>query len=465
MQSQPLTYTATIPVIAEVDVLVVGGGPAGIAAAVGAARSGARTMLVERYGFLGGTATASLVGPFMTSFSDDGEVQLVKGVFDELVRRMADFGGAVHPAEVAEGGGPYSGFFTKGHAHVTPFDPEALKLVAAELILEVGVSLRLHTFFVDVLRGENGIDALVLASKNGLHAVRARQYVDCSGDGDVAFAFGADMAYGRHADGKVQPMTMFFRVGGVDDTRFEQYVAEHPEEKGAMLRGLIAEKRAAGEWTLDKSHLSLFKTPQHGVWRVNTTRVRDVDGRDAGDLTRAEIEGRRQVVEIMRFIGNYVPGFEQAFLLDTATQIGVRETRRLVGKYTLTTADLESGRDFDDAIAMYGYPIDIHSPVDGSSEFDGRFRTANAYQIPFGILVPRTTQQLLVAGRCVSATHEALGAVRVMPCAFAMGHAAGIAAALAATSGAQPGELDVRAIQRRLSEQGAVLPRPCRIGG
>ncbi|TBL73931.1 FAD-dependent oxidoreductase [Paenibacillus thalictri] len=457
MTNAAIAYSTEVPVVADVDVLVIGGGPAGIGAAIAAARAGANVALVERYGFLGGNATAGLVGPFMTSFSDDGKTQLVKGVFDELVRRMEAFGGAVHP-EYVRTGSPYSGFFSKGHDHVTPFDPEAVKLAAAEMMEQYGVRLFMHSFFLESLTEDNRVTGAIILNKSGLQAIRAKVTVDCSADGDVANSAGAAMEQGRKADGLTQPMTMFFRVAGVDDAAVLKYVEEHPEERDLLFGDLIAEKRKTGEWTVNKNHLGIYQTTQPGVWRVNTSRVQGLDGTKAEDLTKAEIAGRRQAFELVRFFRKYFPGFANAVLVDTATQIGVRETRRLIGEYMLTADDLISGRSFEDVIALYGYPIDIHSPNEVTTEFSKEFSTANIYQLPYRILVPEKKDGLLLAGRCVSATHEALGAIRVMPCAFALGQAAGVGAAVASQTGVEPRHVNIKEVQRILVEQGAVLP-------
>lgn len=455
--SKSIHYHKTIDDVQEYDVLVVGGGPAGIAAAVASARAGARTAIVERYGFLGGNATAGLVGPFMTSFSDDGKTQLVKGVFNEMVLRMEEIGGAIHPERV-RAGSAYAGFFIKGHDHVTPFEPEAVKLVAAEMLEEAGVDMFLHSFVMDALAEDGKVTGIVLVNKSGVQALRAAITVDCSADGDVAYRAGCEMAFGRDEDGLTQPMTMFFRVAGVDDAEIQRYVDEHPEEQHLLFHALIEEKRKTGEWRVPKNHLGIYRTIQPGVYRVNTSRVQGLDGTNVRDLTRAEIEGRRQAFELLDFFREYIPGFRNATLIDTAVQIGVRETRRIVGEYTLTADDLSSGRSFEDVIALYGYPIDIHSPDTVTTEFDGKFHTANIYQLPYRILVPKSIDGLLVAGRCVSATHEALGAIRVMPCAFALGQAAGAAAALACGDGVQPRRVDTRKLQDLLRRQDVVLP-------
>jgi FAD-dependent oxidoreductase family protein len=445
-----------VPVVAEADVLVVGGGPAGIAAAVASGRTGARTVLVERFGFLGGNATAGLVGPFMTSYSLDGKEQLIRGVFEELVERAEQLGGAIHPARV-EGGSEFSGFITYGHHRVTPFDPEAVKLVAAEMCLEAGVELRLHTFMVDTIVEDGSVAGVIVASKSGLEAIRAKVTVDCSADADIAARAGVPFHQGREADGLTQPMTLFFRIANVDDEKVKAYIAAHPEDPRPFA-SIVRAARERGEFPIPREGIGLYRTPQPGIWRINTTRLQRLDGTNVLDLTRAEIEGRRQVMFLLKFFRERCPGLENCTLLDTAATIGVRETRRIVGEYTLTAEDLATGREFEDVIALCGYPIDIHSPTgSGGTMTPEQFQMANVYQIPYRCLVPVKVDQLLVAGRCVSATHEALGAIRVMPPSFAMGQAAGTAAALAAAEGVPPRRVPVRWLQEHLVDSGAYL--------
>jgi hypothetical protein len=452
---ESLTYRRDVPVAAEADVLVVGGGPAGIAAAVASARNGAKTVLVERFGFLGGNATAGLVGPFMTSYSLDGKIQLIKGVFEELVERAEQLGGAIHPSQV-EGGTEFAGFITYGHHRVTPFDPEAVKLVAAEMCLEAGVELRLHTFMVDTLVEDDGVAGVIVASKSGLEAIRAKVTVDCSADADIAARAGAPFHQGRESDGLTQPMTLFFRVANVEDEKVRAWRAAHPDER-RMFASIVKEARDRGEFPIPREGIGVYRTPQPGIWRVNTTRLQRLDGTNVRDLTKAEIEGRRQVMFLMQFFRERCPGFEHCTLLDTAATIGVRETRRIVGEYTLTAEDLADGREFDDVIALCGYPIDVHSPDGSGGGATGELEVANVYQIPYRCLVPAQAENLLVAGRCVSATHEALGAIRVMPPSFAMGQAAGTAAALAVAEGVPPRKVPVPWLQETLVKNGAYL--------
>jgi hypothetical protein len=451
----PYSYSKDIPTAEHADVLVVGGGPAGIAAAIAAARGGAKTVLVERFGFLGGNLTAGLVGPCMTSYSLDGKTQLIRGVFEEFVNRMVDIGGAIHPSQT-HAGDAYSGFIVYGHDKVTPFEPESAKIIANRMCIEAGVELKLHTSVVDALIEDGTVTGVVLADKQGLHVQPATVTVDCSADGDVAAYAGNETQYGRTGDALVQPMTMFFRVSGVDDMAVEEYVTTHTDDYRPFA-SIVDAAREAGRFTIPRRGVGMYKTLRPGVWRINTSRVLGRDGTNAADLTAAEIEGHEQVMELMRFFREELPGFQNAELLDTASTIGIRETRRIVGDYVLTLEDLQAGRHFDDVIALAGYPVDIHDPAGAGGGASDAYATANIYEIPYRSLVPRDRDGLLVAGRCVSATHEALGAIRVMPPAFAMGEAAGTAAALAVSSGVAPRALDVELLQNTLVESGAYL--------
>lgn len=453
-------YRRQVPIVEQVDVLVIGGGPAGIGAAIGAARAGATTALVEQYGFLGGTATAALVGPFMTSFSADGKTQITAGVFDELVRRMEAIEGAKHPSKVRAGSAE-AGFYVFGHDHVTPFEVEALKLVAAEMAIASGVHLWLHTRFIEPLMEGQWVRGAVLHSKSGLQAIAATVVVDCTADADVAYCAGVPTLKGRPEDGLTQPMSMFFRVGNVDDAAVEAYARAHPEEEGRLFHGIVEVAKARGEFRIARDKVGIYHELQPGIWRVNTSRMQRLDGTNARDLIEAEVVGRRQVAELMQFFRNSLPGFEHAILLETGAQVGVRETRRIVGEYVLSIEDLSSGRHFEDVIALGSFPVDLHPETgDGGGTDTGLergLRTAPVYEIPYRCLVPKDVEQLLVAGRCLSATREALAAVRIMPVCFATGQAAGVGAAVAVRGETSPRQVAVRHLHEELLAQGAVL--------
>lgn len=455
------SYSKSIPVQDPVDVLVIGGGPSGISAAIAAARTGAKTRLVERYGFLGGNLTAGLVGPCMTSFSLDGKQQLIRGIFEEFVQGMIAIGGALHPSGIPASSS-YCGFIEYGHDKVTPFQPEAAKIIAQRMCVDAGVDLLYYSMVVDAVTetapdGTKRAVGVVCASKGGLHVQRAKVIVDCSADGDVAEFAGARTRLGRNSDGLTQPLTLFFRVQNVDDQVVEEYVRAHPDDF-RPFSSIVEKATAEGRFPAPRKGIGMYKTLEPGVWRINTGRVLRRNGSDAFDLTKAELEGREQTMALMAFFRNELPGFENCSLLDTATQIGVRETRRIDGVYELTLDDLQTGRHFDDVVALCGYPIDIHDPTGSGGGTGGDAPpTANTYEIPYRVLVPKEVDGLLVSGRAVSATHEALGAIRVMPPCFALGQAAGAAAGLAARSGIQPRQLNYSKLRDELLSHNAYL--------
>jgi hypothetical protein len=438
------------------DVIIAGGGPAGITAAIAAARNGARTLLVERYGFLGGQSTIALVYPWM-SFHDAAGNQVIKGIGQEIVERLQALGAS--PGHVIDTIG-YVSYFT-------PFDAELYKYVAQEMVLEAGAQLLLHTWIVGAHTSQGRITSLTAYNKSGRQTLRAKVYVDATGDADIAHFSGAQMAKGRDADGATQPMTMNFRLGGVDLAAVKAYVQAHPEEfypatRHDRLDELPYVTGVQGFYTLWKQ--ANLPIPRHGLLfftgvrpdevGVNTSRIIGLDATKAEDLTRAEIEGRRQVMILTDFLRSTIPGFANCHLITTPAQVGVRETRRIVGEYVLTEDDIVAGRQFPDTIALSAYPIDIHSPVDGGNE---TVDIKRAHGIPYRCLLPKGVSNLLAAGRIISVTHQAFAAIRVTPPVFAIGQAAGTAAALAATAGVPPADVPVGELQARLTAQEAVL--------
>ncbi len=447
-----LQLTTEAPIVRDVDVLVIGGGPSGIAAAVAAARGGAQTMLVETNGYLGGMATAGLVGPFMTSYSPDGSEQITKGIFEEFVGRLVRQGGAIHPSQ-CEAGSSYASYISRGHAHVGPFDSEVFKREAEALCVEAGVELLYHAMFVQAVMdgAKERITGAVLATKAGLLAINAKIFIDCTGDGDVAASAGVEMKQGREGDGLTQPCTLFFQVFNIDKQRLEQHRQDHPEPDSKQFSTEVERARANGDFPINREKLGMYESCTNGYWRVNTTRITNVDATDPFAVTQAEIEGRKQVQIVMNFLHKYIPGAEEACLADSAPQLGVRESRRIVGEYVLEADDLNNSRIFEDSIGLGGFAIDIHQP-DGKS---GRFeliKSGKAYSIPYRSLLPKTVDNLLVAGRCISATHEALGAVRVMPPCFVTGEAAGTAAALAVRENLPPRRVEYAKLRKALTD-------------
>ena len=451
-----------LPVTAEADVLVAGGGPAGLAAAIAAARQGARTLLVERYGFMGGLATAGLVAPILGHTANESHTPIVEGILKELTERMHALGGAPLWKDACLEWG-------------INFDPEALKYVADEMVQEAGVQLLLHTLMVDSLVDGDRVAGLVLESKSGRQAVLARVVVDATGDADVAARSGAPYAQGRLFDGAVQSMGSFFWLAGVPDLS--------PEQRERAIE-LVRRATGKGELRFYNPNFLAINT-MHGDYRSpNMTRI-PADPTDTRDLTAGELAARREVWKLLHFLQREVEGFEGAYILATAPQVGARESRQVQGRYILTGSDVTSGRKFGDAVARGSWWIDIHCPLGHTypvhlcirecpmgercrfwrTERDNMYPDRASlhppkgdwYDIPYGCLVPQRIENLLVAGRCISATHEAMAGARVMGTCMAVGEAAGVAAALAAGGDGVTADVNVGELRQKLAEQGALV--------
>lgn len=444
----------TLPVARELDcdVLVVGGGCAGLSAAVCAARHGADVLLAEQNGYLGGTATAGLVGPFMTSYDTKGETQLIRGFFDEFVRRMKARGGAIHPAN-ATWGTSYTAYRTAGHRNLSAFSAEAFKKAAEEICGEAGVRLLYHLFFIHADVAGGAVRSAYFASKAGVIKVNAKVFVDCTGDGDLASAAGAPMVFGD-GKGDVQATSLFFTVRGVDRAAMDAHMAASPtiEEKFYMRE--IAEEREKGNYPLYRPKIMLFEGVG-GEWVVNMSQMDGVNGIDPAEATAAEITGRKQIDYILAFLRKYAAGCRDIQLVKSAAALGVRESRRIVSAYDMTAEDASESRRFDDAVFCCSNSLDIHRK--GYVEYYAR-KSEAPYFVPYRALVPRETDALLVAGRCAGASREVMAAIRVMPPCFAMGQAAGTAAALSAAAGVEPRDLRVAELVAALKADGVYLP-------
>ncbi len=425
------------------DCIVVGGGSAGCAAAAAAAGAGCATLLLERHGFLGGMGTAAGLSAFINYHHRRENLAL--SFYRTLVGDLTQ-AGATYPAEAG---------------NVDIFEPEALKRALESRLAAIGVKITFHTALVRLDR-EGDEWVLQVLQRNGLASLRARYLVDATGDAEVATQAGANTTQGRRSDGKTQPLTMVVQLGGVD-----------PEEFGRRMRPLlhgryvfasdclaaeIAEARTRGEWQIPRQQISMFWSMPWDSSRVtiNGTRILGRNACDAEDLSAAEIEGRRQAWDLAAFFARYVPGFSRARLVQTGPQVGVRETRRIVGRATLTEADVLGSRRPADSVVFCSYPIDIHHPDDHGSDFD--LRQDFCYGIPLGCLIPQNVPNLIAAGRCISATHEAAGSFRVMPTCMNLGQAAGTAVGLAHARGIRLAEVDGVAV-RALIGGGDETPR------
>ncbi|HEY1869331.1 MAG TPA: FAD-dependent oxidoreductase [Candidatus Cybelea sp.] len=443
----------------DFDVLVIGGGNAGCAAAIAAARQGARTLLVERYGFLGGTATAAMVGPWMTFHS--GNERIVGGIAQEMVERLMRKGAS--PGHLRDS--------SDYVATITPFDPEVHKALLFEMMRDAGVELLLHAYFLSAHVENDVVTGAEFATIGGTRTQRAQVVIDATADALVAASAGVPTQQGDER-GRVQPATLIFRLSHVDLTELAAYVREHPGEMRSSLSerertpenitavaglySLWERAREQGAVDVPRELVSFFISPYPDEVTVNMTRVVDVDPLDPVDLTRAEVEARLQAMQLFEFFRSRVPGFQNARIAGTGTQIGIRESRRIVGRYTLTREDVLTGRKFEDAVARSAYPIDLHNPS-GSGTTTHRLKPGDSYEIPYRCLVPVNRESLLVAGRCISTTHEALASTRLTPTVMTLGQAAGTAAALASKDGTPVAGVDPKTLRAQLVADGVLL--------
>lgn len=443
-----------LPVILDVDVLVVGGGPAGIIAAQAASEDGLKVALIESRSFLGGNLTIGL--PILDFLGRKGN-QVIKGLPQKFIDRLIKRNGASNHQSCPL------------HVGITFIEPEDVKMVALEMLKESGVIILLYTFFSDIITEGDALKGIIIESKRGREAILSRVIIDCTGDADIAYRAGAPCLKGNEQGG-MQPPTLMFSMMNVDteklrlcladengpykaDTIPPSYFAEHKRFIVVGLRETMEKAEKDGVKLPVKRTIIITGLKEGEVW-INMSRVNGIDGTDPASLTEGEYEARKQVDEIIRYLVGYVPGFEKALFDRMAPFLGIRETRRIVGNYVLTRDDILSCKKFDDAIAVASYPLDLHHPVGGDCSLEW---CDDCYDIPFRSLVPQKVSNLLVAGRSISATHEALSSIRIMAPCMAMGEAAGRAAKMAVRTGVPVAEVDISKLRADLVGKGAYL--------
>lgn len=444
MSGQAVTEPArTTPLLGEYEVVVVGGGPAGIMAAAAAARAGRSTILLERYGYLGGAGTAGGLSTFCGLHANvAGEHrQVIHGLADDLLARMTALDGLNEPHLSLD-----------GRILAQAYDIAAYKLAADDLLAEGRARLLYHALVVGaVMDGDGHIDAVLIESKSGRQAIRGQVFVDCSGDGDLAAWAGAPYEKGG-GDAPMLYPSLMFRINGVDAAR-----AGRAWETVARL---MDEAERAGTHRFPRKRPIVRPQRNPLEWRANLSQLANpdgtpVDGTDVEQLSHGEITGRRQIRAAFAFIREVTPGFQESYIVDIAPQIGIRETRRIVGEYVLTEDDILGCADFPDAIGVNGWPVEAH--VTGDVEIRWQRGERGFNQLPFRMMIPRGVHNLYVAGRCASMTHEGQSSARVSGPCFAMGQAAGTAADLALKAGLSCRDVDVTLLRDRLLGDGAYL--------
>lgn len=446
------------------DVVVIGGGPAGLSAAITAKRMGMKTLIVEKNGYLGGSLA---IGLSPLSFLDKKGRKCVGGFGEEFMNLLEKEGYSNGTCVCPK------------HNSATCVNAEGVKITAVKLCKEVGVDILLHSEILDVEKNENRINSITCFGKCNKIKIIAKQYIDCTGDGDLAYLCECEYDKGQAGSGILQPPTVMFTLQGVNQEKLFKYVEEHPEEllykdasiyenpnytvdhfrqnKSHVFVGLQATFRklkSEGKLPVKRESFIYINSTNPGEVYVNSIRLTDTDATDIMDLSNAEVEGILQVPQLVKLLKESIPGFENCFVSAISPSIGIRETRRFKGIKTVTQADAVSGNIPDDSIALSGYKIDVHSGKDTGLLFQD---IEEPFGIPYGCLIPPTIDNLMVAGRCISADAVALGSLRIIPTCMALGQAAGVGASLAIKEYVSPKSVSVVKVRNQLLSDNAIL--------
>ncbi len=456
-----MRFARDIPVWEGYDLVVCGGGPSGVPAALAARRAGLRVLLVEAQGQLGGVTTSAGVSHLLGGRTPDNQHQLVGGILQEITEELVRRGGAIDPRTI-DWSGKYQphGWFKGSLGAGVPVDPYLYAALLDEKMLEAGVDVLFFTQFVDAHVEDGRVTHVVLFNKSGLFAVPVRAVVDATGDADVAARAGCEVTKGREEDGLMTPASLIFHVDQVDQ---DALAAAIYEQDSPRFRDLIQDLRAKGEWTFPYDIFISVQLAQKGTMMINTTRITDVDGTDGRSISRGMMQGRREVHRLMALMRRSFPGFARAQIKSIAPVLGIRETRRIIGDFVLTVADLVEGTDFPDTIGFSGYGWDLPDPKRPSYQpMQGVRRRRDYTPIPYRVMVPRPIENVICPGRAISVERDVLGPLREQAPCYAMGHAAGLAAVQAVRENLAFRAVDTSALREMLLAEAAIVDAPQR---